>query len=271
MIKGVLNKIGVFSVTLLATVFAVFMYSPTNGSFAAGDASDVTVNIGTVLSFALSTDSVSMEGMPGETVISDPVRITAYTNNPRGLRVELSDEDDDTSMRHVNPDVTDKVSAYREELYNAFIDYMDNYVEENGHYPSNEEILAKMAELGYNPDSDDLAIESMVDNEWGFTDSMAEYLKNDGRKYINPVGRRSETGSTIIDTKKANAQYNGEGLYTDARYEEDELVLSYSEFVKIGENNVAYDDIEFVVKIGRHLTAGKYTDTVLFTAYTQDH
>ena len=264
MIKGVLNKTGVFSVMLLATVFAVFMYSPTNGSFAAGDASDVTVNVGTVLSFALSTDSISMEGMPGQTVISDPIRVTAYTNNIRGLKVEICDADDDNYMRHIEVDDA-YISPILGEVLQKILDD-DMTIEEYAEWAASQYDITVTR------------VDNLHDDGWGYVDPILTYVQNDGHEYatmINPInGYTTSSGVNfggshdVIWAKKPNSQYTP-GLHTDAVGEGGGY--SVGEYVNVDDDLNFYGDVKFVVKIGNRITSGKYTDTVLLTAYTQDH
>ena len=259
MIKGVLNKTGVFSVTLLATVFAVFMYSPTNGSFAAGDASDVTVNVGTVLSFALSTDSVSMEGMPGETVVSDPIRVTGYTNNRRGLKIELCDADNDNYMRHIEVD-----NAYISPIFGDILQkIMDG-----------DMTLSEYAEWASQYDITAARVDNLRDDGWGYIDPILTYVQNDGHEYatvINPIdGYTTPSGVNfggshdVIWAKKPNSQYTP-GLHTDAAGEGGGYRVG--EYVNVDDDLNFYSDVKFVVKIGNRITSGKYTDSVLLTAY----
>ena len=105
-VKQILEKTGVFASSLLVTVFAVFMYSPTNGTNATSTAADngtnadITVNIGSTLSMALSSDEAVMNGAPGEIVTSTPLTVYGQTNHLYGLAVLISDADDDIALHH---------------------------------------------------------------------------------------------------------------------------------------------------------------------------
>lgn len=248
MIRGVLDKIGVFSVTLLATVFAVFMYSPTNGSFAAGDdASDVTVNVGTVLSFGISSDSVLISGTPGETVITDPIRAYGYTNNRRGLTVCVNDADDDNNLNNIDASIDDKIRPFRNDILEAITS-------------------GQMSSDDLDPSS--FEIEKMGDNEWGYVADYAKALFDSTKTYVLPLNV-DEKEELVFTLDSPTSQYS-EGLHVDT-YNGDNGSKGVVEYGHVDDNGMAYGDVQFAIKLGRRLTSGTYTDTVEFTAFAEDY
>lgn len=247
MIKGVLNKIGVFSATLLATVFAVFMYSPTNGSFAAGDASDVTVNIGTILSFGISSDSVSMSGTPGETVITDPIRAYGYTNNRRGLTVCVNDADDDNNLNNIDASIDDKIRPFRNDILEALMS-------------------GQMSDTDL--DFSSFEIENMGDNEWGYVADYMKTLYDSTKTYVLPLN--VDGGEELVFSLDNPTSQYSEGLHVDI-YDGGNGERGVVEYGYVDDNGTAYGDVQFAIKLGRRLTSGTYTDTVEFTAFAEDY
>ena len=260
-----MEKTGVFASFLLVTVFSVFIYSPTNGSNATSTAADVTVNIGSSLAFSLSSDKVEMEGRPGQTVVSDPIRVYAFTNNARGMRVAVSDADDDVYMRHT------EVDSYIREAYAGLMDE-----QQDSGLSEEEFIISKYAVDGVFDVSNLFQIDTLGDNEWGVINNIHTLAYNNGYQYVFPMTKNSTgSGMTLIWSKKANSQYTpGDhidiSLDTDERQVGDVVVINggygYPEFVRIDDDLNAYEDVKFAVKIG-NITSGTYTDTVLFTVY----
>ena len=266
MIKQILEKTGVFASFLLITVSSVFIYSPTNGSNAASTAADVAVNIGSSLAFSLSTDNVEMEGRPGQTVVSDPIRIYAFTNNAGGMRVTVSDADDDVYMRHT------EVDSYIREAYAGLMDEL-----QASGLSEEEFTISKFAVDGVFDVSNLFRVDTLGDNEWGVINNIHTFAYNNGYQYVFPMAKNSDgSGMTLIWSKKANSQYTpGDHtdirLHTDGEQQYGDVVVindgyGYSEFVRIDDDLNAYEDVKFAVKIG-NVTSGTYTDTVLFTVY----
>ncbi len=260
MIKQILEKIGVFASSLLVTVLSVFIYSPTNGSNATTNASDVKVDIGSSLAFSLSTDKIEMEGRPGQTVISDPIRVQVFTNNRRGVEVYVTNADDDPYMRH-----TRVADTYIKPALSDFIQKIIN----------GDVLLEEIDEESELPISvEELRVDNMNNNEWGYIDHIMTYAINDGYNYVNTIspvngylsstGRQFGLGDTVLWAKKPNSQYTP-GLHVSMK-QRGSLHYSYSEYVNVDEDLNFYEDVKFVVKIG-NVTSGTYTDTVLFTVY----
>ena len=168
MVKQILEKMGVFAGFLLVTVFSVFIYSPTNGSNATSSTAEVSIDVGTVLSVILASDKVEMSGLPGQTVISDPLRVYAFTNNAYGMEVLLNDADNDVYMR--NAETGDYIGVFQEELVNKI---MNNEL--------SEEELSQLNAI------ESTKIDYLGDNEWAVIDGMTTSVYDDGVVHLLPI------------------------------------------------------------------------------------
>lgn len=256
-VKQILEKMGIFAGFLLVTVFSVFLYSPTNGSNATSSTAEVSVDVGTVLSVMLASNKVEMSGMPGQTVISDPLRVYAFTNNTHGMEVILNDADDDVYMR--NAETGDYIRPFQ----SALIDKINN----------NELTEEELSQLNV---IEITKIDYLEDNEWAVIDGMTTSVYDDGVIHLvplQPIDSEEPTslGETLIYSLKANSQYEP-GEYNTLELADGHMVgaIKLSDYVKIDENHNAYNDIRFVVKIGNNLTSGTYSDVVIVTAYARD-
>ena len=98
---SLITKIGIFSVSLLATTFAAYMYSPVTKTHADSDAStNVTLTIPSQLSFYVDSDDVVYMTADTDSFVSGTAHFTVATNSQYGYSLMLEDVDGDTSLKN---------------------------------------------------------------------------------------------------------------------------------------------------------------------------
>ena len=109
-----LNKLGIFSLSLLATASAVYLYSPVIGSHAADNmTSKVSAEIAPVASVTLDTNNLNFSITPTEAGVFDskPVVVTVDTNSTGGYELYFSSVDNATDMVNTNPTIDDVIAS----------------------------------------------------------------------------------------------------------------------------------------------------------------
>lgn len=102
---SVFKNVGIFSVSLLVTASAVYIYSPVIGSHADSSATaDVNVTVGEVMSLTLDTNSLDLNTNPNN-FVTGVINATASTNSQYGYTLTLEDVDADSSLVHTNTDI----------------------------------------------------------------------------------------------------------------------------------------------------------------------
>ncbi len=111
-INNAFIKLGVFAISLLTTVSAVYLYSPVIKSHAdGGDTPSVYLNIGSVLGLRVDTNSVAMEAAPGE-FVQGQVNIYVTTNSKDGFSLSIEDTDNNTSLMPATAAInTDRITS----------------------------------------------------------------------------------------------------------------------------------------------------------------
>lgn len=118
-IQDITTKIGVFTLTLLATVFAVYFYSPVVGTHARVETDDaytsaknLDINVGVLpdISLTVSSENVNIPA----TVYSfahNSVNYTVRTNSAYGYTVSFEDADNDTKLNNIDSTITDVLTS----------------------------------------------------------------------------------------------------------------------------------------------------------------
>lgn len=111
-IIDVFSKIGIFSLGLFVTAFAVYVYSPIVGSHADENSkeTEITLTVNSRLGLRVNTELIDLSGTMGSFVQGD-VDVDVATNSQFGYTLAIEDKDDDTNMIHVNSSVSDTVSS----------------------------------------------------------------------------------------------------------------------------------------------------------------
>ena len=105
----VYENIAVFSITLLVSLFVTYIYSPVITSYAAVSP-EVNVEIESSINLATSANDVNMDSEVGS-FVHNSLTLTVVTNSQYGYTLAVEDADEDTSMVHENPNVSDTMSS----------------------------------------------------------------------------------------------------------------------------------------------------------------
>lgn len=95
---SILNKVGIFSASLLAVSSIVYLYSPVSGTHAETSA-DVNVSVSDVMALTISKNSINLDMMPYH-FDSDYLTLTAATNSQYGYTLSLEDENSYATLEH---------------------------------------------------------------------------------------------------------------------------------------------------------------------------
>ena len=182
------SKVGIFSMSLLLTASAVYLYSPTFGSHAdTSKTAEVNLTVGEAMSLSLDKNNLALTADINSFTSGD-ITATAITNSQYGYTLTLEDVDSSSDMTHTNSSIADVLTS-------SF---------------SGAKTSAQM-----------------TNNSWGFSLNATDY-------YMIP------TNGNPVALKRTNSP-----MATDS---EDTVVT-------------------FGAKVG-NITSGTYTDSVLFTIYT---
>ena len=255
---NILSRLGIFASFLLVTVSAVYIYSPTNGSFAA----DLSLDVESAVSVAVSTDNVLMSGFPGEVVSSAPMRIYGHSNNRNGFAVFLADADDDTSLRS---DTTSDALVSKT-ITPADINALESEDDFNTALINMLHKRCLKANLG--------------ENEWGFSTEYFDFVMGNyghsGEEYVFPINKEWSLDddsdaitialqfNVIMSTRKSNTQLESNTVYHSLS------TIDSNGWARTDENKITYEDVVFMAHIGSKLTSGEYKDDIRITAYPID-
>ena len=111
-IIDVFCKIGIFSLSLFVTAFAVYIYSPIVGSHADENSKDteITLTVNSRLGLRVNTELVNLSGVM-DSFVHDSVNVDVATNSLYGYTLALEDADDDTKMNPTTSGVSSYVSS----------------------------------------------------------------------------------------------------------------------------------------------------------------
>lgn len=107
-VKRYTENFGIFSAFLFLTVLSVYLYSPVIESHADSDAQvNISVNVGSIISFT-ADPSLDVDVRPNN-FAQGTINASVSTNSPYGYTISLEDSDSNTSMTHVDTNISDVV------------------------------------------------------------------------------------------------------------------------------------------------------------------
>ena len=96
------TTLGIFTSALLITASAIYIYSPTFGSFAGTSApAEITLNIGETMSLTLDKNNLALEANTNSFTSGD-ITATVATNSQYGYTLTLEDVDSSSNMTHTD-------------------------------------------------------------------------------------------------------------------------------------------------------------------------
>ena len=109
--KNIYKNIGVFSVSLLVAVSAIYIYSPIIGSHASeSKEAEINLTVAPTLNLSTSTDNLALESNVGE-FVHGSIDVNVTTNSQYGYTLTLEDVDNESSLVHNNTLVEDKLTS----------------------------------------------------------------------------------------------------------------------------------------------------------------
>lgn len=109
--KNLHKNIGIFATSLLATITAVYIYSPVVGSYADSSVTaDVNLLVGEVMSLTLDTYSLDLDTAPNS-FVSGVINVAASTNSQSGYTLTLEAVDSNTNLVLANDHTIAGVSS----------------------------------------------------------------------------------------------------------------------------------------------------------------
>lgn len=100
------ERMGVFAVFLLFTVFSVYLYSPVILSHADSEEHDFKLAVGEVVTLTVDNTDVIMNANHGS-FVSDTINVTSGSNSIFGYTLTIADDDDDTRLTHSDVNTED--------------------------------------------------------------------------------------------------------------------------------------------------------------------
>ena len=108
---SVFKNVGIFSVSLLATASAVYIYSPVIGSHADSSATaDINLAVGEVMNLTLDTNALNLSTNPNN-FVSGTINATVSTNSQYGYTLTLEDVDNISNLAHTNENIDSALTS----------------------------------------------------------------------------------------------------------------------------------------------------------------